>query len=181
MSKLERLIGNFERELERGSRWREGLAPPERVWIAIYDPSDERRIAARLIAFENAAKKAECTWHQLDMRDWFADWMAKNEYKEAYFESPEDLGVALGDFKQFIKEKLKAASSFASINKSFIALYGIAALYPFVRTSEVMQWLAPLVAGRVLVWFPGEYENGNMRFLGARDGWTYQAVIIRGD
>jgi hypothetical protein len=32
--------------------------------------------------------------------------------------------------------------------------------------------------GRVVVFFPGEYENSNYRLLDARDGWNYLAVPI---
>ena len=34
------------------------------------------------------------------------------------------------------------------------------------------------VQGRLLVLFPGEYENNNYRLLDARPGWNYQAVPI---
>ena len=34
------------------------------------------------------------------------------------------------------------------------------------------------IRGRLVVFFPGEYENGNYRFLDARDGWSYRAVPI---
>jgi hypothetical protein len=34
------------------------------------------------------------------------------------------------------------------------------------------------IRGRVVVFFPGEYENNNYRLLDARDGWNYLAVPI---
>jgi len=34
------------------------------------------------------------------------------------------------------------------------------------------------IRGRLLVFFPGEYENNNYRLLDARDGWNYLAVPI---
>ena len=34
------------------------------------------------------------------------------------------------------------------------------------------------IRGRVVVFFPGEYENSNYRLLDARDGWNYLAVPI---
>jgi Domain of unknown function (DUF1788) len=181
MSRVERLIENFGIELQRPNCWRSGLAAPERVWIAVYDPNDERRVAARLQAFEHAALQGGCSWYKLDLRTTFAAWMTQNEYKEAYFETPDHLKVALGGFKDFLHQSLQKAATHGVAEKSFVVLVGIASLYPFVRISEVMGWLAPLVKGKVLVMFPGEFENGNMRFLGARDGWSYQAVVIRGE
>jgi hypothetical protein len=35
-----------------------------------------------------------------------------------------------------------------------------------------------LVPGRLLVLFPGEYNEPQYRFLDARDGWNYLAVPI---
>ena len=34
------------------------------------------------------------------------------------------------------------------------------------------------VTGRLVVFFPGEYEQNNYRLLDARDGWSYMAVPI---
>jgi hypothetical protein len=38
--------------------------------------------------------------------------------------------------------------------------------------------VADAVPGRLLVLFPGEYENNSYRLLDARDGWSYLAVPI---
>ena len=34
------------------------------------------------------------------------------------------------------------------------------------------------IQGRLLVFFPGVYEQDNYRLLDARDGWNYHAVPI---
>jgi hypothetical protein len=34
------------------------------------------------------------------------------------------------------------------------------------------------IRGRLVLFFPGEYENRNYRLLDARDGWNYLAVPI---
>jgi hypothetical protein len=34
------------------------------------------------------------------------------------------------------------------------------------------------IRGRLVVFFPGEYEDNNYRLLDARDGWNYLAVPI---
>lgn len=41
--------------------------------------------------------------------------------------------------------------------------------------------LAPMVEGRLLVFFPGSYENNNYRLLDGYDGWNYLAVPITAD
>ena len=61
---------------------------------------------------------------------------------------------------------------------SVVGVYGIASLFGFVRVSELMKEIERDVRGRVVVFFPGEYENSNYRLLDARDGWNYLAVPI---
>jgi hypothetical protein len=34
------------------------------------------------------------------------------------------------------------------------------------------------IQGRLVVFFPGEFENANYRLLDARDGWNYHAIPI---
>ena len=46
---------------------------------------------------------------------------------------------------------------------------------------EVVDKLAPMVKGRLLVFFPGSFENNNYRLLDGYDGWNYLAVPITAD
>ena len=62
-----------------------------------------------------------------------------------------------------------------------MAIQGAGALYGFLKVREVVDDMAPLVAGRLLVFFPGTYENNNYRLLDAYDGWNYLAVPITAD
>jgi len=41
--------------------------------------------------------------------------------------------------------------------------------------------IAPLVKGRLVVFFPGTYENNNYRLLDGYDGWSYLAIPITSD
>jgi len=41
--------------------------------------------------------------------------------------------------------------------------------------------LAPMVKGRLVVFFPGTFENNNYRLLDGYDGWNYLAVPITAD
>jgi hypothetical protein len=34
------------------------------------------------------------------------------------------------------------------------------------------------IRGRLVIFFPGEYDSNNYRLLDARDGWNYLAVPI---
>jgi hypothetical protein len=40
---------------------------------------------------------------------------------------------------------------------------------------------APLVKGRLLVFFPGSFDDNNYRLLNSYDGWNYLAVPITAD
>ena len=55
---------------------------------------------------------------------------------------------------------------------------GVASLFGFTRISEVLPLVEPHIQGRLLIFFPGVYEQNNYRLLDARDGWNYLAVPI---
>jgi len=50
-----------------------------------------------------------------------------------------------------------------------------------LKVKDVVDALAPLVSGRLLVFFPGSFENNNYRLLDGYDGWNYLAVSITAD
>src|SRR5918995_4453649 len=91
-----------------GGEWVKSVAPEERVWCALYEPRDERRLRLRLGAFEEATIRAGHTWLVRDLTDEFARWMASQEYRESYFESPEDLTEdLLDDFAEQLAESVR--------------------------------------------------------------------------
>ena len=46
------------------------------------------------------------------------------------------------------------------------------------RFSEIVRKVDRDIRGRLLVFFPGQYEHNNYRLLDARDGWNYLAIPI---
>jgi len=54
----------------------------------------------------------------------------------------------------------------------------VGSLLGLLKVKEVVDQLAPLVPGRLLVFFPGSYENNNYRLLDGYDGWDYLAVPL---
>jgi hypothetical protein len=54
----------------------------------------------------------------------------------------------------------------------------VACLFGFTRVSLVLKEVTTDIRGRLVVFFPGEYEDNNYRLLDARDGWNYLAVPI---
>ena len=106
--------------------------------------------------------------------------MASVEYRESYFESPEDLDLKLEqEFLEHAANRVRRVLAAPESDEgSVVALFGIASLFGFIRVSEVMRAVERDVRGRMVVFFPGEYVDNNYRLLDARDGWNYLAVPI---
>lgn len=155
----------------------------QRVWLAVYDKEDERKLRLRLGLFEEAAHHTGHKWMAIDLTDTFANWMCcpdNASYAESYFESPELLDDAvLADLKQTVMTRIQSAlDTLPDPEDTVLALYGIASLFGFLKISEILPKVEGHIRGRLLVFFPGVYEQNNYRLLDARDGWNYHAVPI---
>ena len=105
--------------------------------------------------------------------------MAAQEYRESYFEAPEDIEMALEEFGHHAAETVRAAMvGTAGDLNAVVALTGLASLFGLTRVSLLIESVASFIPGRLLVFFPGECDGGNYRLLDARDGWNYLAVPI---
>jgi hypothetical protein len=60
VSRIDDLIRNYQRFAELP--WPRGLAPAQRVWMAVYPPDDERRLRLHLQEFETASTAAGHDW-----------------------------------------------------------------------------------------------------------------------
>jgi hypothetical protein len=106
-----------------------------------------------------------------------ARWMAAQEYRESYFESPDDLPVPHPAFETFVANAVQRELELAD-EDTVVSIVGVASLFGFLKVSRLMEMVEDSIRGRLLVFFPGEYEDNNYRLLGARDGWNYHAVPI---
>lgn len=177
MSKIEDLVGAYSRFVRL--LWERNLAGPQRCWFVVYDPRDERRLRNRLTLFDLATHEAGHGWALCDLTDAFAEWIAAEEYRESYFASPDDLDMVLGDFRRATAERVHAALTAPTTTAdTVVAVLGVAALFGLLKVSQLVEDVAPHIRGRLLVFFPGEYEGSNYRLLDARDGWNYLAVPI---
>lgn len=175
MNRIELLRANYARYVSLP--WESSLPGPQRIWFAVYDPADERRLRLHLPSFEIATRQAGHGWRLCDLTDAFAHWMAQQDYRELYFESPEDLRYPHPDFERFVANRVRGELEAADA-AAVVALAGVASLFGFMRVSRLMEMVEDSIKGRLMVFFPGEYENSNYRLLGARDGWNYHAVPI---
>jgi hypothetical protein len=179
MSAIEGLLESYKRHVSRP--WDAALAGDQKVWFVVYDPAQERRLRLRLPAFEAATHAAGRTWRHVDLTDAFATWMASQRHREGYFADPELAVYALDRFKEegvaaLIREALTAPSV---DDQTVVALSGVASLFGLARVSEVIDEVAGDIRGRLVVFFPGSYdEKSYFRLLDARDGWDYLAVPI---
>ncbi len=63
-----------------------------------------------------------------------------------------------------------------------VALLGAGTLFGLgdaPKVSALLNAVNDTIAGRLLVFFPGEHEGNRYRLLDARDGWNYLATPIK--
>ncbi|MCP4410533.1 MAG: DUF1788 domain-containing protein [Gammaproteobacteria bacterium] len=183
MSKVSALINTYEKHIS--VPWQQSLAGSQRVLFAVYDKTDEFRLRAHVTEFELATRDAGHDWHLIDLTDVFPNWMVGVKYKESYFENPDDLdGYQVGEVTEFTSDLIKSIKTDLESNQNpnqVTALLGVGALFGLSHVSTVVNGIASSISGRLLVFFPGEYENNTYRLLDARDGWNYLAVPILAD
>lgn len=176
MNQISKLAANYRRHVS--VPWQRNMAGAQRVMIIVYAKERERALRYGIGEFEEATRNAGHSWTLVDATRWFAEWMAADEYREAYFEDPELLDMKLaGEFKDQASSRLRAVLEEAGEN-TVVALLGAATLYGFLRVSELIQSVEPSIQGRLAVFFPGTKNDNNYRLLDARDGWSYLAQPI---
>ena len=176
MSKINRLLNNYKKHIS--IPWQE-VAPAQRVIFCVYNEGDERRLRAKIDEFEIATVETGFRWALFDLTSLFAEWLAGQRYAEKYFQKPHLLLTLKPSFLTYIEEQFKGfLERAAADDQTVVSLKGVGSLFGFVRVKEVVERLAPLVSGRLLVFFPGTYENNNYRLLDAYDGWDYLSVPI---
>ena len=177
MASIVNLIRAYDRFI--GLEWTPGLAAPQKVLFIVYDKKDERRLRARLGEFENATTRAGRAWVLCDLTQAFARWMGSHRYRESYFQDPGDLEIALADFETYAADQVRAALRAAGGDeRSVVAVHGAASLFGFMKVSRLVELVEGEIPGRLLLFFPGQHDDGVYRLMDARDGWNYHAIPI---
>lgn len=177
MSQIDNLIANYRRFIQLP--WSSNLAGKQRVLFAVYSPSEERRLRARIKEFEIATCESNHKWQKVDITDAPAKWLASNDYREAYFSEPSALVTIEEELKSYIVNNLKSECLAESVdNDTVVAIIGVGSLFSFTHVSAIVAELEDSIRGRLLLFFPGEYERNVYRFMDARDGFNYMAVPI---
>lgn len=161
--------------------WQPNLAPAQRVWMAVYPPEHERRLRLHRPAFEVATKEADHSWALVDITTGFEHWMSTHKYRDAYFESPDLLETALPAFFATLIANVRQQLGMHTDPNGVVGLLGAGTLFGLadeIKVSALLNAVNDTIAGRLLVFFPGEHEGNSYRLLDARDGWNYLATPI---
>ncbi len=180
MSYVDDLLAEYRRFVSLP--WQGSLAPAQRVWMAVYPPDHERRLRLHVPDFEVATKEAGHGWAMIDITSSFEDWMSNHQYRIQYFESPELLEASITGVL-----RPPCGGGRGRIGKhhdadGVVALLGAGALFGLgheVKVSALLNEVNDAIAGRLLIFFPGEHEGNSYRLLDARDGWNYLATPIQ--
>ena len=177
MSQIDHLVANYQRFVQLP--WPANLAEIQRVWFAVYPPAEERRLRVRVGEFEVATLAAKHRWRLVDITEVPAQWLASHDYLEGYFEDPEALETVEEDLRKEVVDKLSEACQAEEVDQqTVVAVRGAGSLFGFTHVSTVIGELKGAIRGRLLVFFPGEYERNLYRFMDARDGFNYMATPI---
>ena len=178
MSRIQQLAKSYGQHI--ATAWQRTIADSQRVIIIVYDKELERDILAHKDEFEIATKQANRDWFEVDVAPIFAEWIAEAEYRDAYFESPDDLQLKLeSEFTTFVANRICTTLNKANASEnSVVSVFGVGSLFAFTRVSQVLKLVESSIRGRLVIFFPGQYEQNNYRLLDARDGWNYLAVPI---
>ena len=177
MSKLRQLLTSYSNFI--GVPWREDTAPAQRVIFCVYNEYEELRLRAMIDEFEIATRDAGHEWLVFDLTDTFAEWLSCQRYAESYFRKPELLSALLPKYLGYISEVFEGFLTTTGANKNtVVALKGVGSLFGLLKVKAVVDELAKMVMGRLVIFFPGAFENNNYRLLDGYDGWNYLAVPI---
>lgn len=178
--KIKRLNQSYAKHI--AVPWRDDAASAQRVIFCVYDEAEELKFRAAIEEFEISTKEAGHTWVHVDLTDTFAKWLSHQRYAKSYFEKPHLLSTLMPKYAVHISELFQEVIDDACATaETVVALSGVGTLFGFLKVKDVVDLLAPKVAGRLLVFFPGSYENNNYRLLDGYDGWNYLAVPITAD
>jgi len=177
-SKTDQLLEAFEKVVNEP--WSSSLSGQEKIWFLVYDPAEQRKVDFRLGDFETATLKAGKKWESISLKACFPSWMANHEYRDGYFENPKYIVDQLeNEFIPFTIHFLKnEINRFEQDHNTVIAIKDVSALFGFTHLSEILKNCDKDFKGRLLIFFPGEFELNRYRLLDARDGWDYLARPI---
>jgi len=176
VGRIEELAEKFGRHI--ATPWQQTIAGSQRVIMIVYEKELERTLRERKGLFEEASRAADHEWREVDVTSSFARWLGSDDYAEAYFEYPDDVALRLeSEYPRVVADEIRSALQQAGRN-SVVALIGVGSLFGLARVSAVLRLIESDIEGRLVVFYPGQFENNKYRLLDATDGFNYMAVPI---
>ena len=176
MNAVDRLLSNYSRHVRLP--WSGKMSGKQRVWFAVYPPSEERRVRARLPQLETLTLAAKHGWTTVDLTRVLPEFLAAHKYREEIFQNPQHLRAESDLEIRAASLVIEACSREEADAASVVAVTGLASLFDFMRVSSLIERVEDSVRGRLLILFPGEYAGNVYRFMDAREGFNYMAVPI---
>jgi len=180
MSKIKQLINSYKNFIF--IPWKCDAAAAQRVVFCVYGETEELKLRSKIEEFGIITRQAGHQWAVYDLTDTFAAWLSDQRYARSYFENPHLLSTLIPKYLDYIVLKFQTSlKEHSDDDNCVVALKGVGSLFGFLKVKDVVDRLAPLVKGRLLIFFPGSYEGNNYRLLDGYDGWNYLAVPITAD
>lgn len=177
-SRIDQLIEAFDKVIQEP--WSSALSGQERIWFLVYDPAESRKVELRYDDFAAITQKNGKKWKSISLKKCFPTWMCEHDYRDDYFARPAYIVDQLeAEFIPFAINYLKQElQSLGQDEHTLVALKDVSSLFGFARLSEILKPCDKDIKGRLLIFFPGEFEHNHYRMLDARDGWDYLARPI---
>lgn len=180
MSRVSRVIKSYAEFIS--VPWRDDAAAAQRVIFCVYHEIEERSFRTKIVEFELATRQAGHDWSLYDLTDTFAEWLTSQRYAKSYFEKPNLLGTIHAKYLKYLAADFeRRIFEIDGSANSVVAISGVGSLFGFLKVKDVVDRLAPMVSGRLVIFFPGSYEDNNYRLLDGYDGWNYLAIPITAD
>lgn len=179
MSRIKQLIQSYSQFV--AIPWR-NVAPAQRVIFCVYHEAEERALRTKIEEFELVTRQAGHDWKHIDLTDTFAEWMSSQRYAKSYFEKPELLPTLLHRYLDYVCHVIEQSIDEKKAGENtVVSISGVGSLFGFIKVRDVVDRVAPSVKGRLLILYPGSYEDNNYYLLSGHDGWNYLAVPITSD
>ena len=177
MNSVERLDEVLKLQLRHP--WSQDRSGGERVWFLVFDPDNLRKVIARKDLFRLTTEAAGKRWIEVDVSDTFGTWMGEHRYADRYFARPRRATTIVNDFAtDLVADIARQIEAQEADDQTLLVMTGTEALFGITKLSHITRMIEDLIPGRLLVFFPGEYNEPHYRFLDARDGWNYLAIPI---
>lgn len=183
MSRIDDLLVSYKRYIE--TPWKDDAAPAQRVMFCVYSPQEELRLRTKIDEFELTTRNADHDWCHYDLTDTFAHWLSAKKNAAGIFKQystrPEQLKITLErQYLPYLESCVSETVIKEGISSNHVfAVSGVASIFGLLRVKDLIEHFAPLIQGRLLIFFPGDMPSkDNYRLLDAYDGWNYLAVAI---